>query len=383
MLIEKIGIITLMISLILYLSYRYIKRYAPENIVIITLLITSLTFYISFAIKNTFIPIYAQILILLFGIIIPFIASILQQKNIILSRKIIYYRMKYLFSIKDYKQTIKYINKLVLLEGRNNEYMYILGLCYKAIGDFINARDCFSLAIEFNEKDYKSYYEYGLILDSTNKKEAALLMFDKAIKCKPDFYEAKEAKGICLTSQGRFLEAIFTYREAVKMHPESYEMYYNIGMLEQEVQNYDKAEEAFEKVEQIKPEFSLASYNVGELAFGRGDYIKAIEHYKRSTSSISYGPKSYYKLSLCYCLLKEYEKAMGILEYAIEFDESFIKKASMECIFLPMRDMINEYVKQKEDLKQKQLDKKNYMKNKIVKFFKKDDNYLEKFKIAK
>ena len=55
----------------------------------------------------------------------------------------------------------------------------------------------------------------------------------------------------------------------------------------------------------------------------------------------------------------------------------------MECIFLPMRDMINEYVKQKEDLKQKQLDKKNYMKNKIVKFFKKDDNYLEKFKIAK
>ena len=70
MLIEKIGIITLMISLILYLSYRYIKRYAPENIVIITLLITSLTFYISFAIKNTFIPIYAQILILLFGIII-------------------------------------------------------------------------------------------------------------------------------------------------------------------------------------------------------------------------------------------------------------------------------------------------------------------------
>ena len=70
----------------------------------------------------------------------------------------------------------------------NNEYLYILGMCYKDLKDFIRARDSFALAIEFDDKDYKSYYEYGLILDSTNKKEAALIMFEKAIKIKPDFF---------------------------------------------------------------------------------------------------------------------------------------------------------------------------------------------------
>lgn len=384
MIFERIIVVLYMGILIGYLGRNFIKKIAPENLTLVILTCICLASYITFAIYDMFIPIYAQILILLFGIILPTTDAILQLNKISVSRKLLYYKMKYLFSIKDYKETIKYINKLVMQEGRNNEYLYILGMCYKDLKDFIRARDSFALAIEFDDKDYKSYYEYGLILDSTNKKEAALIMFEKAIKIKPDFYEAKEAIGICLTSQGRFLEAIISYREFVKMHKDSYEMYYNIGMLEQEVGNYEKAEEAFEKVEELKPEFVLASYNIGELACKRGDYNKAIEKYKKVTISMTYGSKAYYKIAVCYALLKEYEKAMSLIEYVIELDSSFIKNISTECAFLPIRDSINEYLNDREIRLQKELDKKNYMKNKIIKFFKKDDeNYLEKFKIAK
>mgnify|MGYP004510043123 CR=1 FL=1 len=384
MLFEKIGIMLFMFILLYILSYNYLKKYAPENAFVIVFLVASFVLYITFAIYDIFIPIYAQIAILLFGIIIPSIVVVLQSKNIIIAKKIIYYKMKSAYNVKDYRLTLKYINKLVILDGRNNELLYLAGMCYKGLKDFINSRDSFALAIEFDDKDYKSYYEYGIVLDSTNKKEAALLMFDKAIKCKPDFYEAKEAKGICLTSQGRFLEAIFSYNEAVKIHKDAYEMYYNIGMLEQEVENFDKAEEAFRKAEQIKPEFLLASYNVGELCLRKGSYEEAINEYKKVTTSMTYGPKAYYKISVCYALLKEYEKAMAVLEYAVELDEEFIKKASAECAFLPMRDIINSYIKARQDAKQKEIDKRNYMKNKIIRFFKKDEpNSLEKFKIAK
>lgn len=384
MLLEKVGIMLFMIILLYIISYNYLKKYAPENSIIIVFLVASFVLYITFAIYNTFIPIYAQILIILFGMVIPCLAIFLQSKNIIIARKLIYYKMKSAYNMKDYKLALKYINKLVILDGRSNELLYLAGMCYKGLKDFINSRDSFALAIEFDDKDYKSYYEYGMVLDSTNKKEAALLMFDKAIKCKPDFYEAKEAKGICLTSQGRFLEAIFSYNEAVKVHKDAYEMYYNIGMLEQEVENYDKAEEAFRKVEEIKPEFLLASYNVGELCLRKGEYEEAIKEYKKVTNSMTYGPKSYYKIAVCYALLKEYDKAMSVLEYAIELNEEFIKKASVEYAFLPMRDMINSYIKSKQEANQRKIDKKNYMKNKIVKFFmKNEEDKLEKFKIAK
>lgn len=384
MIFERIIVVLYMGILIGYLGYKFVKKIAPENLVLIILTGICLASYITFAIYNIFIPIYAQILILLFGILIPSAVAILELNKFSISKKFAYYKMKYSYSIRDYKDTIKRINKLIIQDGRNNEYLYLLGMCYKELKDFIRARDSFALAIEFDDKDYKSYYEYGLILDSTNKKEAALIMFEKAIKIKPDFYEAKEAIGICLTSQGRFLEAIISYREFVKMHKDSYEMYYNIGMLEQEVENYEKAEEAFGKVEELKPEFVLASYNIGELACKRGDYNKAIEKYIKVTNSMTYGSKAYYKIAVCYALLQEYEKAMSLLEYVIELDSSFIKKISQECAFLPIRENINEYLNDREIRLQKELDKKNYMKNKIIKFFKKDDeNYLEKFKIAK
>lgn len=395
MIFERIIVVLYMGILIGYLGYKFVKKTAPENIVFIILTSICLASYIIFAVYNIFIPIYAQISILLFGILIPSAVAILELNKFSISKKYAYYKMKHSYSIRDYKDTIKRIDKLIMENGRNNEYLYLLGMCYKALDKFLDARDSFALAIEFDDKDYKSYYEYGLILDSTNKKEAALLMFEKAIKLKPDYYEAKEALGICLTSQGRFVEAIISYREAVKMHKDAYEMFYNIGMLEQEVGNYDEAEEAFERVEEIRPDCVLASYNVGELACKRGDYKKAIEKYKKVTSSMTYGPRAYYRLAICYSLLKEYDKAMSILEYLMELDSSFIQNISQECAFLPMRESINQYLTDREIRIQKELDKRNYMKNKIIKFFKKDiyededddeddeANYLKKFKIAK
>lgn len=394
MLIGKIALVLCSVLLIWYLFYKFFKSYAPENLAIAIFSILSTSTYIIFVCLNIFIPIYAEILILLFSIVIPGIEFVLQTVDISLAKKVLYIKMKYYYDLKDYKMSIKYINKLVLLDGRKDETMYILGMCYKALKEFENAKRAFEFATELDEKDYKSYIEWGIILDSENKKEAALIMFDKALKINPISYEAREALGICLTSQGRFMEAIIAYKEAVKIHKDSYEMYYNIGMLEEEVGNFEEAEKAFEEVERLKPEFLIASYNIGELALKRGDYIKAIEEYKKVISSMTYGIKAYYKIAVCYALLKEYEKAISIIEYVIEVDSSYIRKISIECAFLPIRDRLNEYILDRDVRITEENEKKNYMKDKIVKFFKKESNeikrplddesdYLQKFKIVK
>ena len=378
MLIEKIALVIYSVSLIWYLFYKFFKSYAPENLAIAIFSIISTSTYIIFVCLDIFIPIYAQVLILLFSAIIPRIEFVLQTINISLAKKVLYVKMKYYYDSKDYKLTIKYINKLVLLDGRKNETMYILGMCYKALKDLESAKKAFEFATELDEKDYKSYTEWGTILDSEGKKEAALIMFDKALKINPNSYEAREALGICLTSQGRFMEAIIVYKEAVKIHKDSYEMFYNIGMLEEEVENFEEAEMAFEEVERLKPEFLIASYNIGELALKRGDYVKAINEYKKVVSSMTYGTKAYYKIAVCYALLKEYEKAISLIEYVIEVDSSYIRKMSMECAFLPIRERLNEYILDREVRLAEESEKKNYMKDKIIKFFKKDNSEIRK-----
>lgn len=376
MILDKIVVISVAIILIICLCYRYIKRYAPENVIIVALDSLLLAIYITFAITNTSIHLYAQIGIFIFCFLIPEIAIMLQYNNIVLKRKILYFAMKKSYKNKEYEKTIAMIEKLVLEEGRKAEYLYILGNCYKELKDFINARDSFALAIDLDRKDYKSYYELGLILDETNKKETAMIMFRNALKIKPDYYEAAEALGICLTSQGRFEDAVKAYKEAVKIHENSCELYYNIGMLEMEIGHYDEAEKDFEKAGQINPNLYTAFYNLGELNYIKGNYDKAIEEYKKILKSSTYGPKAYYKLAVVYASKKEFELAMSTLEYVIEIDLKYLKMAQNEFVFKPMIDKIEEYIKNKEELEQMKKEKKNYMKDRLRIFKRKNQENI-------
>ncbi len=372
MIVEEFIIIFTEIILITLLSYKYIKKCAPENLVIVPIIVLLVCTYIFFTIKSKYIPLILQICLILFGYILPLVLVALQYNNIIIARKILYYRMKYLFNLKEYEQTIDYINKLIAYEGRKAEYMYILGICYKNLNDYINARDSFALAVDLDKKDFKSYYELGHILDETNKTDTAIVMFNKAIRIKPDFYEAREALGICYTRQGKFKEAINVYKKALEKFPNSYELYYNIAIIEIELDKLEEAKASFKKAGEIKKDLYSAFYNLGNIHLTLSEYEDAINEYRKVLSSGIYGPKAYYKIATVYAIKREYEKAMASLEYAIELDPIYIKKAKEDFTFSKMQNVINRYLIDKEILENKEKQRRNYMKNTFKIFSKKD-----------
>lgn len=365
MIVEKFGILFISIILIILLCLKYIKRYNPINLFIIpiTSFIDAIYAYIS--IYNIYVYWYITLTIYIFTIIIPLFFVILQYNNIILKKQIIYYFMKHLFNSKEYDKVIKYITKLVNIYGRTNEYMYILGQCYKNKNDYINARDSFAFAIELNPNDYLSCYEFGLILDETNKKEVACAMFNKAIKLCPNFYEAYEALGISLTSQGEFEKAIHIYRKTLKKFNKSYELYYNIGMLESEMGDYEKAIDDFKKCVELKPNLFMAYHNIGKLCLALNRYDEAINAYKKITNSTIYGAKAYFRLATIFARKKEYEKSMANLEYAIELDSSFIDEINSEYCFNNMKDEINEFLARRSLI----LERKKVRRNLFIKKF--------------
>lgn len=363
--IEKVTIVFVSLILMIFLSIKYIKRKNKENLVIVSFnsLFTSL--YITFAIYDIYIPIILQISIFLFSILIPTIFVSLQYNNIILSRQILYYMMKFYYNTKDYKKTIRIIEKLANIDGSNTKYLYILGKCCKGLGDYINARDYFSLAVEYDKNDYKSYFELGLVFDETNKKDTAIVMYNSALSIKQDFYEAGEALAICLTSKGKFEYAVSVYKKMVKFHPNSFEMYYNIGMIESELGNYDSAVEAFKKSGSIKPDLYMAHFNLGKLYSMRGKYDMAIEQYTKILNSTNYGPIGYYNLAIMYAKKEDYQRAMTSLEYAMELDERYIKESDTEYSFNHIRPMIEDYKKAKEKEKIANIQKHNFMSQRL------------------
>lgn len=361
MFLEPLVFVFVTVVCLLLLAVKYIKRYAPENLILISLLAFAVGLYIPFAFYQVYIPLFLQVPIFVIAILVPVASIVLQYNNIILTRKLLYYRVRWNFKAKEYEKTIGLIGKLITLEGRKAEYIYWLGQCYKHTGDFINSRDSFALAIELDRNDYKSYFELGLVLDETNKKETAMVMFNKALKIKPDFYSAQEALGICLTSQGKFEAAVCVYQKALKYHPNSYELYYNIAMIESELKNYTAAIEAFQKAGSLKPDLYTAYYNLGKLCYMERRYEDAIAAYQNILHSTTYGPKGYYQLAICYCAKRDYERAMTALEYAMELEESYLKKAKGEYSFNPLKERIELYQKAKEKEKIKQMQKHNFM----------------------
>ena len=53
------------------------------------------------------------------------------------------------------------------------------------------------------------------------------------------------------------------------------------------------------------------------------------------TDAMTYGIKAYYKIAVCYALLKDYEKAISVLEYVIEVDSNYIRKVIPNLTRLP------------------------------------------------
>ena len=365
MFLENITFVFVSVFLVVFLVIKFIKNNLKGNLVLISLSVLSFTSYITFAIYKLYIPIIYQIVIFCFAIFIPMITILLQYNNIIISRKILYYIMKFKYNSKEYQKALELINKLVLLEGTSSNYLYLMGKCYNYLGDSLNARECFMSSIQIDDKDYKSIYELGLLMDNTNDKNSALEMYEKALKIKPDFYEAWEALGICLTSKGMFKEAVEVYKKAVALYHDSFEMYYNIGMIESELENFEEAIESFEKAGSIKPDLYMVHYNLGKLYAMKKDYDKAIEAYSKILNSTNYGGIGYYNLAIMYANKEEYQRAMTTLEYAMELDEKFLKEAEHEYSFNPFRSMIEDYKKSKEKEKIAKLQKQNLIKQRF------------------
>lgn len=362
MVIEKVVTIVAIITLNFFLVHKFVRRYVPENVFIESISSFAFGSYLVFVFNKVYIPEFIQILLIISMFFIPLIFALLQYNNIILTKKILYYKMKWNIYIQDYERAKKLLYKLIEQTGRKAEYYYFLGICYKHLNDFVNSRDSFALAVEIDKRDYLSYYELGCILDETNKKETALIMFNNSLRIKPDFYDAAESLGISYTSQARYEEALKVYKNALEYHADSFELYYNIAMVELEIGDYDESEKSFEKAAKLKPKLYSAYYNIGIINYLKGDYSKAIEFFKLARSSTMYGGRAYYKLATVYAATSEYEKAMSCLEYAVQIEPKYLNEAKSELVFENIKDKITEFENGLIELEQKNRDKNDYMK---------------------
>jgi len=277
-----------------------------------------------------------KILALIFMYIVPLMSIFIEHYNMAIKYMIIcmlakfYYNMgRYDIATKLYTYTVKKSKKSI-----TSESYYILGRCLRKEKRYLDSRDMLIEAIELDKDNFLAYYELGLTLSASDKKDTAIIMFSNGLKINPEFKELKVALAITYSEIGRYKEAIALYNELIEADDADEEVWYNLANIYQyEIGDRDKAEECYIEAIKINNKSYAAWFNLGLINYLKGDYEASIDALEIVRQSETFKDKAEYNLAKSYVANNNTEKAIKLLKKLVQRDETYIEKIKGELIF--------------------------------------------------
>ena len=182
-------------------------------------------------------------------------------------------------------------------------------------GQYSEAIEDFTKAIELEPDHAKAYSLRGLACDRQGKYDRAIEDFTKAIELKPDYAEAYSLRGLAYDRQGEHEHAIEDFTKAIKLKPDHINDHYNRGFVYDTKGKYDLAVEDYTKVIELKPEFANAYYERGCILVYRiqDEYDRAIEDFTKVIELEPDHVDAHYDRGLAYLHLKKWQEAQSDL----------------------------------------------------------------------
>jgi protein O-mannosyl-transferase len=122
----------------------------------------------------------------------------------------------------------------------------------------------------------------GILLAHTGRRQAAIELYEQALRIKPDYSEAHNNLGNALLQAGLTSEAMARYEQALKFKPNYAIAHNNRGRVLLLTGKLTEATEAFETAVRVKPDYAEAHYNLGLTLFQAGRIEEAAGHYKEA-----------------------------------------------------------------------------------------------------
>lgn len=360
MIIDNIIVIAVAIILITYLSINYVKKYSALNLLLIAITAFCVGVYLPVVIYGVHLRIRYQIPLGIGIFVLPSIVAILQYNNITFGKNLLLKKAYALYNSQKYSKCETTLLKYISKEGRTTEAIFLLAKCYYSNKEYQEAKEYIYEVIEKDPSKYEAYYILGSILELEEDIDSAIDMYEKCVEKNPAFYDSYEALGILLADQGKYEEAESVYKKAIEYHTESYELLFNLAMIELELGKTDEAEKNLELALVINPDINDAIYTLGNIKLLKGQYNDALSLYSEITKTEDYGLKAYYKIAVIYVTKNEVDKAISVIEYLINEDESYIEKIREEFVFNSIRSKIDSILTERENrLKEKAQEEEN------------------------
>ncbi len=177
---------------------------------------------------------------------------------------------------------------------------YRLGRYFDDRGDSEAAIRLFQKAMKSDPTLAAAYNDLGGIFQRKGQMEKALLFYQKALSLQPEFTEAHYNFGNAYKELGRWSESVSHTQKAIELDPDLHEAYYILGIAFYELEKLDQAIEVWQKALRLKPGFAEVHFNLGIAYYHKGNLEEALALCRKAVELDSSLAEAHYNLGLVY-----------------------------------------------------------------------------------
>jgi len=170
----------------------------------------------------------------------------------------LYWLAKLDYDAREYTSAISRLRRVIELDPNMMRAYNNLGLCYDSLGQFDEAIQSFTRAIELNRKQERPSawppLNLAVSLISLNRLQEAQVRLHEALGYDPKFPQAHYQLGLVLEKEGKFEEAIAPLQRAIELDPSYPEPHYTLGRIYQRQGRREEAQEQIEKFKKLRQE---------------------------------------------------------------------------------------------------------------------------------
>jgi tetratricopeptide (TPR) repeat protein len=170
----------------------------------------------------------------------------------------LYWLAKLDYDARAYTVAITRLRRVIELDPNMMRAYNNLGLCYDSMGQFDEAIQSFTRAIELNRKQKQPSawppLNLAVSLISLNRLDEAVARLHEALSYNPKFPQAHYELGLVLEKEEKFKEAIVSLQQAIELDPLYPEPHYTLGRIYQRQGKREEAQQEIEKFKKLKKE---------------------------------------------------------------------------------------------------------------------------------
>lgn len=223
-----------------------------------------------------------------------------------------------LYENKEYNESLEYIEKALLLEPNNPNFLAFNGKTLKKTNKLDEAIYAYKRAIELNFEHAQIYYNLGRIYYDKSLLDEAIVAFEKSIELDPEDGFTYYSLSLAYMDKGEVNKAIASYKKIIKLNPEDDNAYYNLGVVFMGIDELDEAITYFLKAIELNPENGLSYNNLGLVYKDKGKLEDAIIAFQKAIQLSTNDSGAYYNLGLAFYLRSRLDEAIVYFLKAVE-----------------------------------------------------------------